>query len=326
MRLLGPQSQALEDDRVTRKSDRRPPAAGHDERASSVGDPAVSRTPEAAAGGPRARADVSAGPARNRRGPIERVPRRPARNDYPAIELPPGRPYDGIREFYLYLEPSLLAAIVRGDRSEAIRLINHVLLHIYAVGEERSDLLKGLLLELVVMMSRAAVEAGSSQSEVLGRNFQSITELAAVQDDGELARWLRAMIERVFTAMERTRPAPPSSVITAAVRYVRENAERELTRDETARAVGVSPSHFSHLVHERTGMSFTTLLRHARIELACDLLLNSDRSLADIAQRCGFYDQSHFTKVFSRSRRLTPRQFREQSRAPHRPALQLPPA
>ena len=124
--------------------------------------------------------------------------------------------------------------------------------------------------------------------------------------------------------MERARPAPSSAIIAAAIRYVRENAGRELTRDETARAVGVSPSHFSHLIHERTGLSFTVLLRQARVELACDLLLNTDRSLADIAQHCGFYDQSHFTKVFTRARRVTPRQFREQSRAPHRPALKLP--
>jgi len=246
-----------------------------------------------------------------------------ARNDYPAIDLPADRPYDRIREFYLYLEPSLLAAIVRGDRAEAIRLINHVLLHIYAVGEERSDLLKGLLLELVVMMSRAAVEAGSSQAEVLGRNFQALTELAAVGDDEELAHWLRSMIERVFTAMERAQPTGDSALISAAIGYVREHADRHVTRDETAREVSVSPSHFSHLLRERTGLSYTTLLRRVRIELACELLLNSDLPLADIAQRCGFYDQSHFTKAFGQARRVTPRQFREQSRAPHRPAIPL---
>ena len=60
-------------------------------------------------------------------------------------------------------EPLLLAAIRRGDRGEARRIINHVLVHIYSAGEERSDLLKGLLLELVVMISRAAVEAGAVQ-------------------------------------------------------------------------------------------------------------------------------------------------------------------
>jgi AraC-like DNA-binding protein len=247
----------------------------------------------------------------------------PARNDYPAIELPADRPYDRIREFYLYLEPSLLAAIVRGDRTEAIRLINHVLLHIYAVGQERSDLLKGLLLELVVMMSRAAVEAGALQSEVLGLHFQSLTELAAINDDEELAQWLRAMIERVLSAMERTQPTSESALVSATIGYLRENAERQVTRDETARAVGVSPSHFSHLIRERTGLSFTALLRRVRIDVACDLLLNTDLPLADIAGRCGFYDQSHFTKAFTSARRLTPRQFRERSREPHRPALPL---
>jgi len=271
------------------------------------------------------------------RGPTDTAPTRPVRrtvggrptagvpprNDYPAIDLPADRPYDRIREFYLYLEPSLLAAIARGDRADAIRIINHVLLHIYAVGEEGSDLLKGLLLELVVMMSRAAVEAGSMQADVLGRNFQALTELATISGDEELAHWLRSMIERVFTAMERVPRTADSALISAAIGYVRQHADRHVTRDETAREVGVSPSHFSHLLRERTGLSYTTLLRRVRIELACDLLLNGDLPLADIAQRCGFYDQSHFTKAFSQARRVTPRQFREQSRAPHRPAIPL---
>ncbi len=46
------------------------------------------------------------------------------------------------RELYLLQEPALLAAIRRGDRGEARRIINHVLVHIYSSGEERSDLLK----------------------------------------------------------------------------------------------------------------------------------------------------------------------------------------
>ena len=111
------------------------------------------------------------------RGPIHRPPFA-AVNDFPAIPLLEHRPYDRIRELYLYLEPSLMAAIRRGDRGEARRLINQVLVHIYSVGEERSDLLKGLLLELVVMMSRAAIEAGGGQSEVLGMNFRFLTRLA----------------------------------------------------------------------------------------------------------------------------------------------------
>jgi hypothetical protein len=88
--------------------------------------------------------------------------------DFPAVPLDEHRPYDRIRELYLYEEPALLAAIGHGDRGEAIRIVNYLLVHIYSVGQERSDLFKGLLLELVVMMSRAAVAGGSPRQRCSG--------------------------------------------------------------------------------------------------------------------------------------------------------------
>jgi AraC-like DNA-binding protein len=246
---------------------------------------------------------------------------RPVPNDYPAIDLPADRPYDRIREFYLYLEPSLQAAIARGDRREAVRLINHVLLHVYAAGVERSDVLKGLLAELAVMMSRAAIGAGSPATGVLALTAGLLDELAVIEDDEGLAAWLRRVLDRLVDSIERTGASSPSTTIAAAVTYIRAHADEELTRDETARAVGVSPGHFSRLLRERTGLTYTALVRQARVELACELLLNTDRSIADIAQACGFYDQSHLTKVFSQARGVTPRAFRDQSWEPHHPAV-----
>lgn len=231
-------------------------------------------------------------------------------NDFPAISLLEHRPYDRVRELYLYEEPALLAAMRRGDRGEATRIINYVLVHIYSAGQERSDLLKGLLLELVVMLSRASVEAGAGQTETLGMNFQCITELAGIDDDEHLARWLRATLERMFEAVERQESFTPPLLVTKALHFMRENLHREISRDETAQHAGISPSHFSRLLKERTGRSFTDLLRQCRIELACQLLEHTDRSLADIAGECGFCDQSYFTNVFQQIKEMTPKQFR----------------
>lgn len=235
-------------------------------------------------------------------------------NEFPAIPLLEHRPYDRIRELYLLQEPMLLAAIRRGDRGEARRIINHVLVHIYSAGEERSDLLKGLLLELVVMISRAAVEAGAVQSEVLGLNFRSLTELAEIQDDEELAAWLRRTLENVFSNIERQEDFTPPLLIGRALDFMRENLHRDISRDETARHAGISPSHFSRLLKERTGRSFTELLRQCRVDLACDLLGSQDVSLAAIADRCGFCDQSYFTRVFQDVKGATPKQFRDRAR------------
>ena len=247
--------------------------------------------------------------------PLPRVPHPVVNtNDFPAIPLLEHRPYDRIRELYLLQEPQLLAAIRRGDRGEARRLINHVLVHIYSAGEERSDLLKGLLLELVVMISRAAIEAGAAQSDVLGMNFRFLTELATIKDDEDLAAWLRKTLENVFSTIEKQDDFTPPLLIGKALDFMRENLHRDISRDEVARHAGISPSHFSRLLKERTGRSFTELLRQCRVDLACDWLRGSEKTLADIADGCGFCDQSYFTRVFQDVKGVTPKQFREQRR------------
>jgi AraC-like DNA-binding protein len=234
-------------------------------------------------------------------------------NDFPAIPLLEHRPYDRIRELYLLHEPTLMAAIRRGDRGEARRIVNLVLVHIYSAGEERSDLLKGLLLELVVMISRAAVEAGAAQSAVLGLNFRSLTELAEVNDDEELAAWLRKTLEHVFSTIEQQEDFTPPLLVGKALEFMRSNLQRDISRDETARHAGISPSHFSRLLKERTGRSFTDLMRQCRVDLACDLLRGTEKPLAEIAAACGFCDQSYFTRVFQDVKGFTPKQFRTNS-------------
>jgi len=232
------------------------------------------------------------------------------RNDFPQVSLDEDHPFDTIREFYLYQEPALLGAIRLGDRREARRIINHLLVHIYSAGEERNELLKGLLLELVVMMSRAAVEAGAPQSEVLGMGFSHLTELAGLEDDEDLSAWLRQVLERIITAIETRQKSEPSALVTATLDFIGAQLDRDLTRDEVARHVGVSPGHLSKLLRERTGRSFVELLREARVRAACEQLARSEAPLVEISASCGFCDQSYFTHVFKELRGMTPRQYR----------------
>ena len=235
-------------------------------------------------------------------------------NDFPAIDVDEVHPYRSIRELYLCEEPRLLAAIRNNDRKAAVYVINLVLVHIYSLQNESPDLLKSLLLELVVMMSRAAVEAGVPQEEVLGLRFRHLTALASLSDDEELAWWLRESVDRVFDLVKihAANPAPPPVHISKALDVIKSEACSGLTRDVLAKRVGVSPAHLTVLLREKTGRSFSELCREARIEEACRLLRETDRQIADIADACGFYDQSHFTRAFQAVRKTTPRAYRAQ--------------
>lgn len=238
----------------------------------------------------------------------------PTRNAFPAMEIHGARPFDRIREFYLYQEPALLAAIRSGDRREAVRLVNHLLVHIYSVGEERNELLKGLLLELVVMMSRAAVEAGASQTEMLGLGYSHLVELAEIDDDEAMSQWLRGTLERIFAAMERQQRGEVPVLVAASIAYMRKNMEHEITREDLARHIGVSAGHLSQLLKERTGRAFLEMLREIRIQAVSEMLLDTELPLAEIAAACGFCDQSYMTHVFRDLRGVTPKQYRDRAR------------
>jgi AraC-like DNA-binding protein len=227
-----------------------------------------------------------------------------------AIHLLKDRFHDDIRSTYLHEEPALLAAIRRGERTEARRIINRVLVGIYAAGGRDTNLLKSLALELVVMMTRAAVQAGGNPAVILGLNYQSITALARIADQEALAKWLCEILEQLIDAIKVNTRHPNSVLLARALEFMEEHLADELSREEVAQAAGLSPSHFSHLMRAKTGWSFTELLTRLRIDRACHLLTHTAHPLARIAQDCGFSDQSYFTRVFHKRIGQTPGDYR----------------
>jgi len=219
---------------------------------------------------------------------------------------------DSVREVYLREEPALLAAIKRGERPAAREIINRVLVRIYHLSGQRLDLLKSFVLELVVMMCRAAVESGADPTEVLGLNFRSISDLSELQDDEQLCAWLTVMLERVMDAIRSHDTFPNTVLVARALDFMEKHLDEPLERDAVARGAGLSGSHFSHLMKEKTGRTFTDLLAQMRIDRARTLLTRTKKSLVEVAIECGFCDQSYFTRVFRKYTGASPSEYRQQ--------------
>jgi AraC-like DNA-binding protein len=235
------------------------------------------------------------------------------KNEYQPVAVDPDRPYESIRSLYLMEEPALLASIHRRDRPAAIHIINRILVHVYSFEQTPGDLLKSLLLELIVMMSRAAVEAGAPQTEALGLRFTHLAELASIDEDENLSRWLRESVLRVFDAVDRHAEPSQPPFIDRILEIIRRDACGPIARDDVARRAGVSTPHLGALLRERTGRTFTELVREARIGRACDLLRGSDLPIAAVADECGFCDQSYFTHVFQDVKKTTPGNYRAEA-------------
>jgi AraC family transcriptional regulator len=79
---------------------------------------------------------------------------------------------------------------------------------------------------------------------------------------------------------------------------------------QVAGVCGLSSSYFVRAFRQATGVPPHRWLTKQRVAHAKELLQDPGRELSDIAQLCGFVDQSHFTRVFSRSEGYSPGRWR----------------
>lgn len=224
-----------------------------------------------------------------------------------------GSSYD-MRAAYLLEEPMLLAAIRKGDRPQARAMLNRVLVAMIHRAGENIELIKSFFMELVVMLTRTAVEAGGQPEELLGSNYDSIAQLSRIRNDEELSPWLSEMLERIMDSIHRHRKTSAPDMLSRALHFMAEHCCEDISRNEAAEAAFMSPSHFSRYFKKHLGQSFTDVLNQMRIDRAADMLANTQKDLKIISLETGFPDQSYFTKVFRRYRGMTPADFRRQER------------
>ena len=83
---------------------------------------------------------------------------------------------------------------------------------------------------------------------------------------------------------------------------------------EVATAVGVHPVHLARVFRAHYGMPVGAYVRSLRLNWAAERLADSQDPITRIALQAGFYDQSHFTRVFKRQFGCTPLAYRTDAR------------
>jgi AraC-like DNA-binding protein len=99
-----------------------------------------------------------------------------------------------------------------------------------------------------------------------------------------------------------------------AILYVEDHYSERIGVDEIATAVGLERTYLYRLFKERLQCSPREFLQSYRLERSAELLRDSNLPISEIALCVGFYDTSHFYKMFASVYRMTPRQYREKAK------------
>lgn len=130
--------------------------------------------------------------------------------------------------------------------------------------------------------------------------------------DGLLMSIVSGMLKRAGTDLSANNPVVlPQWRIKRVEQYVEANLNSEISIEDLSTAAGLSRRHFSRSFHQELGLTPHRWLMKVRINNAKQLLIESDFSLCEIADACGFSSQSHFATAFKIQENTTPSKWRQ---------------
>lgn len=115
----------------------------------------------------------------------------------------------------------------------------------------------------------------------------------------------------IHRRIEGLRAAPHAyGKLSRAIQQIHREYAGRLSARKLAAAAGVSHSQFDRRFRRLFGTTPREYLLRVRVNAACRLLEDTDRTVTDIAQEVGFYDHSHFSRTFRRIMGVAPQRYR----------------
>lgn len=114
--------------------------------------------------------------------------------------------------------------------------------------------------------------------------------------------WQKMKLEN-FNTDDKT-----AHMIYNAIMYIGAHYKEDITAESCSKYLYISYSYFTRTFKKVTGKSFRSYLNTIRLSHAENLLVNTNKSVTDIAYECGYNNLSYFISVYKKTKGITPSQ------------------
>lgn len=148
---------------------------------------------------------------------------------------------------------------------------------------------------------------------------RELPELFGEGSDGLFYRVQAMLLDVVAEVLEKSSVLRAAAVdpvferLKPAIAYMDQHLLENPKLADIARAVHLAPNYFHRKFTSTFHVTPFGYMLGRRMNLGRQLLLGTDLTLARIAERCGFYGEFHFSKLFKKHCGLSPKQFRKRA-------------
>ncbi|MET4141877.1 AraC family transcriptional regulator [Pedobacter sp. UYP1] len=100
--------------------------------------------------------------------------------------------------------------------------------------------------------------------------------------------------------------------ILKSIKFIEGNFRRKITNEQLADASNMAINSFARLFKMSTKITTQHYILKLRVEASCHLMHHSNKSLDEISYECGFSDRHHFSKIFKKTMKVNPSDYKRQ--------------
>jgi two-component system response regulator YesN len=170
-----------------------------------------------------------------------------------------------------------------------------------------------MFVDIVLATAKLVNELGGNVDQIIPELDSIEMILTNIKTTEQLREQARKILIGAL-AFRDSRTSNHAGMVQQAKQYIdRHYMDPDLSLNQVAAQVNLSPSYFSVVFGQATGQTFKEYLTEIRIKKAKELLRMTTQGSADISYQVGFSDPHYFSYVFRRNTGLSPTQFRLQA-------------
>ncbi|MCX7027027.1 MAG: response regulator [Spirochaetes bacterium] len=129
----------------------------------------------------------------------------------------------------------------------------------------------------------------------------------------ELKDWMYRFVENLMDRLREHREGNYQPMIKKALEFVEARFDEDISIEEVASSIFLSPNYFSHIFKKARGECFTDYLNRVRIEEAKKILSEGAYKVYEVAEMVGYHDYKYFSSVFKKYVGVPPIRFKGDS-------------
>lgn len=166
-------------------------------------------------------------------------------------------------------------------------------------------------LELIGALHEFCDRCGIKVDQVLQQSGGEVKTVFLLTGYKDFTEWLNTLEQDILAYLERENKKGYQSIVNRVQKIVQERFKDELTLQEVADELHVTPGYLSTLMKKYTGKTFVECITDTRLKIAKEKLTKTDWKVYEIAEQVGYQDQFYFSRIFKRVTGVSPAEFRK---------------